>query len=91
MQLCQAGIPTWATARRPDALRDLADASCRTLTLDVSNDDQAKAAIAAVEAEHGAVGYLINDAATSSWGPLKSSRSTRFEPSSTSTSSGWCG
>ncbi len=60
--LSESGIPTWATARRPEALTELANAGCRTLELDVTDDQQAREAIAAVEAEHGAVGYLINNA-----------------------------
>ncbi|RQD75772.1 MAG: SDR family NAD(P)-dependent oxidoreductase [Candidatus Syntrophonatronum acetioxidans] len=62
LRLSQAGIPTWATARRPEALAELAEAGCRTLALDVTEDKQAREVIAMVEAEHGEVGYLINNA-----------------------------
>jgi len=62
LRLSEEGIPTWATARRPEALKELAEAGCRTLALDVTDEQQAREAIATVEAEHGAIGYLINNA-----------------------------
>lgn len=71
LRLCAAGIPTWATARRPAALAELAAAGCRTLALDVTDDAQAREAIARVEGEHGAVGYLINNAGYQQPGPVE--------------------
>jgi NAD(P)-dependent dehydrogenase (short-subunit alcohol dehydrogenase family) len=52
----------YATARRPESIKDLADAGCRTLALDVCDEESMRAAVEAVEREHGAVGALINNA-----------------------------
>lgn len=51
----------YATARRPESIADLAG-DCRTLPLDVNDDDSMRAAVAAVERDEGAVGALINNA-----------------------------
>jgi NAD(P)-dependent dehydrogenase (short-subunit alcohol dehydrogenase family) len=58
----EKGWTVYATARRPDTLADLAAAGCRTLALDVNDEASMRAAVTAVEAEHGAVGALVNNA-----------------------------
>ncbi|MGW3351885.1 SDR family NAD(P)-dependent oxidoreductase [Nonomuraea rubra] len=55
-------LPTWATARRPETIEDLAGAGCRILPLDVTDEDSCAQAVEAVEKEHGAVGALVNNA-----------------------------
>jgi NAD(P)-dependent dehydrogenase (short-subunit alcohol dehydrogenase family) len=60
--LAQRGNTVYATARRLEAVSDLERLGCRTLALDVLDDDSMKAAVAAVEADHGAVGGLVNNA-----------------------------
>ena len=67
----RAGLPTWATARSTDKLDELAAAGCRILRLDVTDDQSCRAAIHAVEAEHGAVGALVNNAGYSQIGPVE--------------------
>jgi NAD(P)-dependent dehydrogenase (short-subunit alcohol dehydrogenase family) len=52
----------YATARRPDSIADLTEKGCRTLALDVTDEDSMKKAVAEVEREHGAVGALVNNA-----------------------------
>src|SRR5688572_26031596 len=55
--------PDWtvyATARRPETLAGLD--GCRTLALDVTDESSIRAAIQTVEAEHGAVSALVNNA-----------------------------
>lgn len=52
----------YATARRPESIQDLADLGCKTLALDVCDEASMVAGVSAVEAEHGAVGALINNA-----------------------------
>ncbi|GAA2825417.1 oxidoreductase [Kitasatospora paracochleata] len=52
-----------ATARRPETLADLAALGITTLPLDVTDEQSMTAAVAAVEAEHGQVDVLINNAA----------------------------
>ena len=56
------GWTVWASARRKDKLRDLEAAGCRTIDLDVDDEDSMTRAVQAVEAEHGAVGILVNNA-----------------------------
>lgn len=71
LMLAGAGWPVWATARRPDTLAELAAAGCRTLALDVTDSGSIAAAVAAVEAEHGAVGVLVNNAGYSQSGAVE--------------------
>jgi NADP-dependent 3-hydroxy acid dehydrogenase YdfG len=61
-RLASSGHVVYATARRRDALADLEAAGCRTLALDVLDDSSMKAAVDAVQDEHGAVGALVNNA-----------------------------
>ena len=67
----QAGYPTYATARRVEAIADLAKAGCHTLALDVTDDASIKAAIATVERAHGSVGILINNAGVGLMTPME--------------------
>jgi NAD(P)-dependent dehydrogenase (short-subunit alcohol dehydrogenase family) len=67
----RAGLPTWATARRPETLDDLAAAGCRILRLDVLDEQSRVDAVQAVEAVHGAVGALVNNAGYSQIGPVE--------------------
>jgi NAD(P)-dependent dehydrogenase (short-subunit alcohol dehydrogenase family) len=70
--LAGTGWTVYATARRAEAIADLADAGCRTLALDVTDEASMRAAVDAVEAEHGAVGVLINNAGYSQSGAVES-------------------
>lgn len=65
------GWTTYATARKPETLRDLEDAGCRTLALDVNDEASMAAAVAQVEAEEGAIGVLVNNAGFSLTGPIE--------------------
>lgn len=60
-----------ATARRPADIADLAARGCETLALDVTDEASRAAAVAAVEARHGAVGVLVNNAGFGHYGPLE--------------------
>jgi len=71
LTLARQGWTVWATARRPETLADLAAAGCRTLALDVTDEDSMRAAVAAIEREHGAVAALINNAGYSQSGALE--------------------
>lgn len=62
LALVRAGHPTYATARRPETLAELAAEGCRTLPLDVTDDTSCRLAVEAVVEEHGAVGALVNNA-----------------------------
>ena len=58
----RAGHPVYATARRPESIRDLADAGLTTLAVDVTDEPSMVAAVERVEADRGSVGVLVNNA-----------------------------
>lgn len=60
--LAKEGHTVYASGRRPESVADLAEQGCRPLTLDVTDQESAAAAVATIEAEHGAVGVLVNNA-----------------------------
>jgi NAD(P)-dependent dehydrogenase (short-subunit alcohol dehydrogenase family) len=69
--LARSGWPVYATARHADALSELQALGCRPLTLDVTDDNSMRAAVEAVEADHGAVGVLVNNAGFSRSGAVE--------------------
>jgi NAD(P)-dependent dehydrogenase (short-subunit alcohol dehydrogenase family) len=71
LRLAGKGWTVYASARRPEALADLAQAGCRTLALDVTDMESMRAAVAEVERDAGAVGVLINNAGYSQSGPVE--------------------
>lgn len=66
-----AGFETFATARDSAKLDELRTLGCRTLALDVTDEEARVAAIAAIEREFGAVGILVNNAGYGQYGPLE--------------------
>lgn len=71
IQLAQGGHRVFATARRVEAIADLAAHGCTVLPLDVCDEDSIRAAVTQVEAAEGAVGVLINNAGYGSEGPVE--------------------
>ena len=71
LTLVRAGFPVWASARKASSLGDLEQAGCRVLELDVTDERSRAAAVRQVEAEHGAVGVLINNAGHGGGGPVE--------------------
>jgi NADP-dependent 3-hydroxy acid dehydrogenase YdfG len=71
--LVQAGHTVYATARKVETLADLATLGAHTLALDVTSEESMIAAVKAVEAEHGQVGTLINNAGFGDYGPIEES------------------
>ena len=69
--LAGRGWTVYATARRPETLADLEAAGCTTLALDVTDEASMRAAVERVEAEHGAVGVLVNNAGYSQSGTVE--------------------
>ena len=69
--LAAAGWPVVATARRVETLADLEAAGCRTMALDVTDEASMRAAVETVEADHGAVGVLVNNAGYSQSGTIE--------------------
>lgn len=69
--LLKAGHTVYATARRPETLAGLAAAGARTLALDVTSEESMRSAVAQVEAEHGRVGALVNNAGYGEYGTIE--------------------
>ena len=59
-RLADGGHTVYATARKPSSIEDLD--GCKTLALDVTDEESMKQAVAAVEEAEGAVGVLVNNA-----------------------------
>jgi NAD(P)-dependent dehydrogenase (short-subunit alcohol dehydrogenase family) len=70
-RLADRGWTVYATARRPEAIAALDERGCRTLALDVTDEESMRAAVATVEAEEGAVGALVNNAGYSQSGAVE--------------------
>jgi NADP-dependent 3-hydroxy acid dehydrogenase YdfG len=70
-RLVRAGHTVYATARRPETLQELEAAGARTLALDVTDEDSMTAAVTAIQAEHGSVGTLVNNAGYGVYGPVE--------------------
>ena len=70
-RLGRAGMTVYATARRPESIEDLKSAGCRTLALDVTDEDSMRAAGEEVERAEGAVGALVNNAGYSQSGAVE--------------------
>ena len=64
-------LTVYATARRPEDIADLAATGARTLALDVTQEKSMRAAVEAVEAEHGTVGILVNNAGYGEYGTVE--------------------
>jgi NAD(P)-dependent dehydrogenase (short-subunit alcohol dehydrogenase family) len=71
LRLARAGWTVYATARRPETLTDLAEAGCKTLALDVTDEQSMLAAVASIEQAEGAIGVLINNAGYSQSGAIE--------------------
>ncbi|MEO6145163.1 MAG: oxidoreductase [Dermatophilaceae bacterium] len=69
--LARAGHTVYATAREKETLADLEAVGCHSLALDVTSEDSLVAAVRAVEAEHGQVGTLVNNAGYGEYGPIE--------------------
>jgi NAD(P)-dependent dehydrogenase (short-subunit alcohol dehydrogenase family) len=62
LRLADRGFTVYAGARDPATLGALVQVGCRPLALDVTDDASARAAVATVEHQEGAVGALVNNA-----------------------------
>jgi NAD(P)-dependent dehydrogenase (short-subunit alcohol dehydrogenase family) len=70
-RLLAAGWTVWASARDVSALAGLEALGARVLPLDVTDEASRASAVAAVVAEHGAVGALVNNAGYGQYGPVE--------------------
>jgi len=71
LRLAGAGWTVYATARRPETLSELQATGCRTLALDVTDEQSMQAVVAEIERTEGAVGVLINNAGYSQSGAIE--------------------
>ena len=69
--LVKAGHTVYATARRTETLAELEAAGARVLALDVTSDASMAAAVEHIEAEHGRVGTLVNNAGYGEYGTIE--------------------
>ena len=71
LALHAAGRTVYATARRLESIKDLADQGIRTLALDVTDEESMTTAVEAIEAESGPIGVLINNAGYGLYGAVE--------------------
>ena len=71
-RLVARGWEVWASARRPETLADLAAAGCRTVALDVTDEESMTGAVEQVLAASGRIDGLVNNAGYSQSGALES-------------------
>ncbi len=62
LRLAARGHNVYASARKLDAIGDLAAAGCKTLALDVCDEASMRTAVEQIERAEGAVGVLVNNA-----------------------------
>jgi NADP-dependent 3-hydroxy acid dehydrogenase YdfG len=70
-RLAAGGWTVYATARRLEAIEHLKDAGCRTLALDVTDEESMRAAVEEVQRTEGGVGVLVNNAGYSQGGAIE--------------------
>ncbi|HEX4697786.1 MAG TPA: SDR family NAD(P)-dependent oxidoreductase [Actinomycetes bacterium] len=71
LSLLRGPRPVWASARKLADLAELAAAGARTAVLDVTDEKSMASVVSSVEAEHGAVGALVNNAGYGEYGPVE--------------------
>lgn len=71
LRLHRAGLPVYATARRPETLDALAAEGITALALDVIDEESMAFAVKRVADDHGAVGVLVNNAGSGVYGSVE--------------------
>jgi NAD(P)-dependent dehydrogenase (short-subunit alcohol dehydrogenase family) len=65
-------LTVYATARKPESIADLRQSGCKTLALDVTDEQSMRTAVGEIEQAEGAVWALVNNAGYSQSGALES-------------------
>ncbi|WP_307803833.1 SDR family NAD(P)-dependent oxidoreductase [Micromonospora echinofusca] len=71
LYLLSRGYRVVATSRTVSAMEQLARAGATVRPLDVTDEESAAKVVADIEAEHGAVGALVNNAGYAEYGPVE--------------------
>jgi NAD(P)-dependent dehydrogenase (short-subunit alcohol dehydrogenase family) len=71
------GLTVYASARSLDAIADLAAAGCRPIALDLTDEASMRAAVKTIEADHGQVDVLVNNAGYGEFGAVEQVDMTR--------------
>jgi NAD(P)-dependent dehydrogenase (short-subunit alcohol dehydrogenase family) len=71
IRLSEAGFTVVATARNPGRLGDLAERGIHTVPLDVTDENSMRAAVDRVEADHGPIAVLVNNAGYGLYGTVE--------------------
>src|SRR3954447_19981442 len=70
-RLAAGGHTVYSTARKPESIADLEAKGCRTMALDVTDEESMRSAVEAVQQAEGAVGALVNNAGYSQSGAIE--------------------
>ncbi|HKR98228.1 MAG TPA: oxidoreductase [Candidatus Dormibacteraeota bacterium] len=70
-RLASRGWTVYATARNVESIAELEGKGCKTLALDVTDEQSMRSAVDQVQAAEGAVGVLVNNAGYSQSGALE--------------------
>ncbi|MBT8218828.1 MAG: oxidoreductase [Bacteroidia bacterium] len=71
LQLINEGHTVYGAARRVENMRDIEEAGGHAIQMDITNEDQVKAAVAQIIKEEGRIDVLFNNAGYAVWGAVE--------------------